>query len=100
MLKGPAAEKTGLIIARILVPLWILTGALFKLIAQTPSTLPKFTIFSPWAMSSGHLLLRIKSMLERMTSVLADQSPPSILTTAMPGSRTGNGISMSSSLKR
>jgi len=47
MLKGPVAAKAGLIVTRILVPLWILTGATFKLIAQTPSTLPRYTIFDP-----------------------------------------------------
>lgn len=45
--KNSTAKKNGSLLTRVLVPLWILTGAIFKLVAQTPSTLPKFTIFDP-----------------------------------------------------
>ena len=45
--KNSTAKKIGSLLTRVLVPLWILTGAIFKLVAQTPSTLPKFTIFDP-----------------------------------------------------
>lgn len=47
--KNSTAEKIGCLLTRVLVPLWILTGATFKLFSQTPSTLPKFTIFDPAA---------------------------------------------------
>ena len=45
--KNSTAEKIGCLLTRVLVPLWILTGATFKLFAQTPSTLPRFSIFEP-----------------------------------------------------
>lgn len=47
LLRKSTAENLGCFLTRILVPLWIFTGATFKLVAQTPSTLPKFTIFDP-----------------------------------------------------
>ncbi|MCZ6835597.1 MAG: hypothetical protein O7G85_07470 [Planctomycetota bacterium] len=63
MLKGPTAEKIGSIITRVLVPVWILTGATFKLIAQNPATLPKFTIFDPAAKMGVDLDILLNSLI-------------------------------------
>lgn len=40
VIKGAAAETVGVVLSRIVVPLWILMGAVFKLIERTPSNLP------------------------------------------------------------
>ena len=37
---GPAAQKIGFMLSRVLIPLWILTGAVFKTVESTPSLLP------------------------------------------------------------
>jgi hypothetical protein len=63
MLKGPLAEKFGFLIIRVLVPLWILTGATFKLIAQTPSTLPQHTIFDPARAQGIDLVLLLNVLI-------------------------------------
>ena len=47
LLRKSNVENFGCFLTRILVPLWILTGATFKLFAQTPSTLPLYTILNP-----------------------------------------------------
>ena len=49
LLRKSTAENFGCFLTRILVPLWIFMGATFKLVAQTPSTLPQYTIFKPAA---------------------------------------------------
>jgi hypothetical protein len=46
---GPAARAIGTILCRAVVPGWILTGAIFKLVERTPKNLPKNTILAAGA---------------------------------------------------
>jgi uncharacterized membrane protein YphA (DoxX/SURF4 family) len=41
---NPALTKAGFVLARVVVPVWILTGALFKLFEHTPAVLPPKTV--------------------------------------------------------
>ena len=45
----PATQIIGMLLSRIIVPLWVLSGALFKLIETSPRTLPKMSILNPAA---------------------------------------------------
>ncbi|MHC5023493.1 MAG: hypothetical protein ACYTGG_06220 [Planctomycetota bacterium] len=40
-LTSPAASKIGIVLTRVIVPLWVLTGAIFKLVEKTPKLLPR-----------------------------------------------------------
>jgi hypothetical protein len=42
---GPIAQLLGFILCRLLVPLWVLTGALFKLTEHTPRLLPQNILY-------------------------------------------------------
>lgn len=55
---GPAVEKTGLALSRVIVPLWVLTGAVVKLMAGSPNNLPQnFVDFGRDAgINLGHML--------------------------------------------
>ncbi len=52
---GPLAAKIAFTLSRIIVPLWVGTGAIFKLVESDPRLLPK-TIYEP-AVSTFHLNL-------------------------------------------
>ncbi len=41
--KGPAAQTIGLLLTRVIIPCWIFSGAVFKLVETSPRTLPKVT---------------------------------------------------------
>ena len=45
-MRGPVTAKIGLVLCRIVVPMWVLTGAVFKLIERSPRTLPRETILN------------------------------------------------------
>ncbi len=45
-MSGPVGAKIGLVLCRAVVPVWVLTGAIFKLIHASPRTLPRETILS------------------------------------------------------
>ncbi len=45
-MRGPVTAKIGLVLCRIVVPLWVLSGAVFKLIERSPRTLPRETILN------------------------------------------------------
>ena len=47
--KGPTAQFIGYLLTRIVVPLWIFIGAIFKLMETSPRTLPKISILNPAA---------------------------------------------------
>lgn len=55
---GPVVEKTGFALSRIIVPLWVLTGATVKLMAGSPTNLPQnFVDFGRNAgINLGHML--------------------------------------------
>jgi hypothetical protein len=38
---GPKAEKIGFLLTRVIVPLWVMSGALMKLVEKSPKLLPK-----------------------------------------------------------
>lgn len=38
---GPQAEKIGFLLTRVIVPLWVLSGAIMKLLEKSPKLLPK-----------------------------------------------------------
>ena len=48
---GSVRGKIGMVLCRVVVPAWVLTGAIFKLLSGTPATLP--TIFQDLAKSMG-----------------------------------------------
>ncbi|MCH7847709.1 MAG: hypothetical protein IIB53_05035, partial [Planctomycetes bacterium] len=48
---GSVRGKIGMVLCRIVVPAWVLTGAIFKLLSGTPATLP--TIFQDLAKDMG-----------------------------------------------
>ena len=43
-MRGSVTAKIGLVLCRVVVPLWVLTGAVFKLVERSPKYLPKETI--------------------------------------------------------
>ena len=69
LLKNPKAQIIGTLLARIVVPLWILSGACFKLLETSPRTLPKISILNPAARYEIDLywLLAVLISLELLT---------------------------------
>ncbi len=62
---GPTANKIGFLLCRVIVPLWVVTGALFKLFHASPKTLPKGIVevfFKNMGMDLGHLLATILAL--------------------------------------
>ncbi len=45
-MSGPLGPKIGLILTRAVVPGWVVTGAVFKLVENSPRTLPRETILN------------------------------------------------------
>ena len=47
LFKSPTARIVGTLLSRIVVPLWIFIGAVFKLAETSPRTLPRISILNP-----------------------------------------------------
>ncbi|MHC4414741.1 MAG: MauE/DoxX family redox-associated membrane protein [Planctomycetota bacterium] len=70
--QNPAVAKAGLVLCRIVVPVWVLTGAVFKLVENSPRMLPKETILTAADAMGIHLygLLATLIALELLTVVV------------------------------